>query len=118
MNKKLTYLLALTFLFLFSGSVYGQETEVKRKYHDNGQLWSEVHFKDGFREGLLTTWYESGRKESKIHYKNGKKETRPVEVEKYGWVPITKGRFVVTDVCNKEYISNQLIPLFIDKTII
>ena len=37
MNKKLTYLLALTFLFLFSGSVFGQE-EVKKEYWDNGKL--------------------------------------------------------------------------------
>ena len=28
MKPKLTFLLALTFLFLFSGSVFGQETEV------------------------------------------------------------------------------------------
>ena len=37
MKSKLTFLLALTFLFLFSGSVYGQE-EVKKKYWDNGKL--------------------------------------------------------------------------------
>ena len=35
-TKPLTFLLALTFLFLFSGSVFGQETEVKKKYHDSG----------------------------------------------------------------------------------
>ncbi|SVB45091.1 uncharacterized protein METZ01_LOCUS197945 [marine metagenome] len=31
-TKPLTFLLALTFLFLFSGSVFGQETEVKKEY--------------------------------------------------------------------------------------
>ena len=42
MNKQLTFLLSLTFLFLFSGSVYGQE-EVKKEYWDNGKLKSETH---------------------------------------------------------------------------
>jgi hypothetical protein len=37
MKTKLTFLLSLTFLFLFSGSVYGEE-EVKREYWDNGKL--------------------------------------------------------------------------------
>ena len=41
--KPLTFLLALTFLFLFSGSVYGQE-EVEKKYWDNGKLQSEKHY--------------------------------------------------------------------------
>ena len=44
MNKPLTFLLSLTFLFLFSGSVYGQE-EVKKEYWDNGKLKSEVPYK-------------------------------------------------------------------------
>jgi len=38
MKSKLTYLLALTFLFLFSGSVYGEEPEVIKEYWDNGKL--------------------------------------------------------------------------------
>jgi hypothetical protein len=46
-TKPLTFLLALTFLFLFSGSVYGQETEVKKEYHENGKLKSETHYKNG-----------------------------------------------------------------------
>jgi len=39
-TKKLTFLLSLTFLFLFSGSsvVFGEEPEVKREYWDNGKL--------------------------------------------------------------------------------
>ena len=41
-TKPLTFLLSLTFLFLFSGSVYGQE-EVKKEYWDNGKLKSETH---------------------------------------------------------------------------
>ena len=55
MKLKLTLLLALTFLFLFSGSVYGQE-EVKKEYWDNGKLRSETHYKDGKQDGLTTTW--------------------------------------------------------------
>jgi hypothetical protein len=46
-TKQLTFLLALTFLFLFSGSAFGQETEVKKTYWDNGNLESEIHYKDG-----------------------------------------------------------------------
>jgi hypothetical protein len=37
-KTKLTFLLSLTFLFLFSGSVYGDESEVKKDYWDNGNL--------------------------------------------------------------------------------
>jgi len=59
MKPKLTFLLALTFLFLFSGSVYGQE-EVKKEYWDNGKLKSESHYKDGNLDGRKTEWYEAG----------------------------------------------------------
>ncbi len=92
MKTKLTFLLSLTFLFLFSGSVFGEE-EVKREYWDNGKLKSEKphnglatwwyetgekeqesHLKNGEKDGLTTTWYETGEKESESHYKNGKEE--------------------------------------------
>ena len=62
MKTKLTFLLALTFLFLFSGSVYGEEPEVKKEYWDNGKLKSDIHWKDGEKEGLKTLWFESGEK--------------------------------------------------------
>ena len=106
MNKKLTFLLALTFLFLFSGSVFGQE-EVKKEYWENGKLRSETHYKNGKKDGLTTlcsedgrtgeleykngklnglktTWYEhdSTRKRSRTRYKNGKKDGMAVE-----WYP-------------------------------
>ena len=42
-TKPLTFLLALTFLFLFSSSVFSQETEVKKEYWENGKLKSEIH---------------------------------------------------------------------------
>ena len=73
MKTKLTFLLSLTFLFLFSGSVYGQE-EVKKEYYDSGKLRSVFHYKNGKPEGLETWWYESGKKLLETHYKNGKKE--------------------------------------------
>jgi antitoxin component YwqK of YwqJK toxin-antitoxin module len=73
MNKPLTFLLSLIFLFLFSGSVYGQE-EVKKEYWENGKLRKEVHYKNGKKDGLETWWYESGKKKREIHYKNGKEE--------------------------------------------
>lgn len=41
--KPLTFLFALTFLFLFSSSVFSQETEVKKEYWENGKLKSEIH---------------------------------------------------------------------------
>ena len=61
-TKPLRYLLALTFPFLFSGSVFGQETEVKKEYWDNGKLKSEEHYKDGKKNGLWTEWDEDGKK--------------------------------------------------------
>ena len=73
MKTKLTFLLSLTFLFLFSGSVYGQE-EVKKEYWGNGKLQSETHYKNGKKEGLMTTWYETGEKKYETHYKNRKRE--------------------------------------------
>ena len=61
MKTPVTFLLSLTFLFLFSGSVYGQE-EVKKGYWDNGKLKKDTHYKGGKLEGLKTIWYESGEK--------------------------------------------------------
>ena len=52
MKTPLTFLLALTFLFLFSGSVYGDEPVVKKEYWDNGKLKSETHYKDAEPNGL------------------------------------------------------------------
>ena len=74
MKTKLTFLLALTFLFLFSSSVYSEESDVKKKYWKNGKLKSEIHYKSRKREGLATWWYRTGEKETETHYKNGKRE--------------------------------------------
>jgi hypothetical protein len=45
MKTPLTFLLSLTFLFLISGAVYGQE-EVKTEYWGNGKLKGGIHSKD------------------------------------------------------------------------
>ena len=82
MNKQLTLLLSLTFLFLFSGSVYGEELEVKKTYWDNGKLKIETHYKNGKEEELATHWYWSGNKKSEVLWNNGVKiglETRLYE---------------------------------------
>ena len=69
-TKPLTFLLALTFLFLFSGSVYGEEPEVKNEFYDSGNLKIETHYKNGKKEGLRSSWYETGEKKRKVYYKN------------------------------------------------
>ena len=73
-TKQLTFLLSLSFLFLFSGSVYGEEPEVKKKYWKNGKLKSETHYKNGEEEGLSTRWHKNGNKQLETHYKNGEEE--------------------------------------------
>ncbi len=61
MKTKLTFILSLTFLFLFSGSVFGQE-EVKNEYGENKKLKSETHFKNEKKDALQTTWDDGGQK--------------------------------------------------------
>jgi len=71
-TKQLTFILSLTFLFLFSGFIYGEELEVKMEYYDNGKLKKEIHFKNGVKEGLAIYWYESGTKKLRAKNNNGK----------------------------------------------
>jgi hypothetical protein len=58
MNKPLAFLLILAFPFLFIGSVYGEELEVKKTYGDNGKLKVETDFKKGIKVGLENPLYE------------------------------------------------------------
>ena len=58
-NKPLTLLLALTFLFLFSGSVFGQETAVKKEYWGEEKSKSQKHYKDGKIDGFFTIWHQN-----------------------------------------------------------
>ena len=80
MNKSLTFILSITFLFLVGCSGNGEEPEVKKEFYDNGKLLSEFHIKNGKEEGLGTWWYESGRKKYKTITRMGNK----TELEKSG----------------------------------
>ena len=80
MNKSLTFILSITFLFLVGCSGNGEEPEVKKEFYDNGKLLSEFHIKNGKEEGLGTWWYESGRKKYKTIRRMGNKK----ELEKSG----------------------------------
>jgi antitoxin component YwqK of YwqJK toxin-antitoxin module len=62
MNKPSTFLFSFTYLFLFSGFVYGEELEVKKTYWDNRKLKIETHYKYEKEEVLATRLYESGEK--------------------------------------------------------
>ena len=92
-TKPITFLLSFSFLFLFSGSVYGEEPEVKREYYDSGKLKKETHYKNGKQEGLRTGWYENGRKEYIKHYKNGKENGIRKEWDENGRL-IFEGNFI------------------------
>ena len=72
MKPKLTFLLSLTFLFLFSGFVHGGEPI--KTYWKNGNLMNETHYNDEKLEGVETWWWENGKKSSETHWKNDKKE--------------------------------------------
>jgi antitoxin component YwqK of YwqJK toxin-antitoxin module len=52
---------------LFSGSIYGDEPVVKKEFYDSGELKSEIPYRNGKAEGLLTGWYKSGEKEYESH---------------------------------------------------
>jgi len=72
MNKSLTFILSITFLFLVGCSGNGEEPEVKKEFYDNGKLLNKFHIKNGKQEGLTTEWYESGEKKYEVLWKNGK----------------------------------------------
>ena len=72
MNKSFTYLLSFSFLFLYSGSVYGEEPI--KTYWKNGNLMNETHYKDDKLEGVETWWWNNGKKSSETHWKNDKRE--------------------------------------------
>jgi len=73
-TKLLTFLLAPSFLFLFSGFVFCQKTEVKKEYWGEGKLKSEKHYKDGKIDGFFTIWHKNGKKHYKTHFKADKKD--------------------------------------------
>lgn len=38
-----------------------QKTGVQKRWYKNGQLFSEVHYRDGLIESTLREWYENGQ---------------------------------------------------------
>ena len=73
--KYLTFLLSLSFLFLFYSSsfVFSEESEVKKERWENGNKRLEEHYKDGKLDGLLTYFYENGVKMFEVYYNHGEK---------------------------------------------
>jgi antitoxin component YwqK of YwqJK toxin-antitoxin module len=47
------------------------ETEIKRKYWDNGQLRSEHPYMGGIPHGVMKWWYPSGQLGSETSYVGG-----------------------------------------------
>jgi len=54
------------------------ELETYVTYYDNGQKKSEMNYKDGKSDGLLTVWTENGQKMVEVNFKNGKKVVKQV----------------------------------------
>ena len=74
-TKYLTFLLSLSFLFLFYSSsfVFSEEPEVKKELWENGKKRLKEHYKDGKLDGLSTYFYENGVKMFEVYYKHGEK---------------------------------------------
>ena len=73
MNKQLTLLLSLTFLFLFG---CGEEPVVKKEFYDSGELKSETYWKDGKQEGIRKEWDEEGKLTFQGNFVNGVEEIK------------------------------------------
>ena len=43
-------------------------------WYENGKKKSEVTYKDGAKDGLLTKWYGNGQKMAELNYKDGKED--------------------------------------------
>ena len=74
-------LLILLFSTLISFNSYG---ETSYSYYENGQIKSEVIYKDNKRDGKWTKWYENGQKDTEGNYKDGKKDGKWVSWSKEG----------------------------------
>jgi len=44
------------------------------RWYENGQLWSESHWKDGKRDGIFRDWHENGQLYWEEHWKDGKQD--------------------------------------------
>ena len=61
----------LFFFLLFPLFVFSQ-SEVKTEYWDNGKILSQVHYKNGVREGSCRYYYKNGIMMTEGFYLNGK----------------------------------------------
>ena len=43
-------------------------------YYSNGQLESEINYKDGKRDGLYKRWYQNGQLQAESNFKDGKED--------------------------------------------
>ena len=50
----------------------GKREGVWKSYYESGLPWSEGEYKNGVREGISITWYENGQKRYEGRYANGK----------------------------------------------
>ena len=76
MNKSLTFILSITFLFLVGCSGNGEEPEVKKEFYDNGKLLSEFHIKNGKQDGIRKEWDEYGKLTFQENFDDGVEEIK------------------------------------------
>ena len=76
MNKSLTFILSITFLFLVGCSGNGEEPEVKKEFYDNGKLLSEFHIKNGKEDGIRKEWDEDGKLTFQGNFVDGVEEIK------------------------------------------
>ena len=76
MNKSLTFILSITFLFLVGCSGNGKEPEIKKEFYDNGKLLSEVHIKNGKQDGIRKERDEYGKLTFQENFDDGVEEIK------------------------------------------
>jgi antitoxin component YwqK of YwqJK toxin-antitoxin module len=68
----------------------GKRDGVWRSWYESGQPWSETTFKDGVKNGKTTTWYDNGNKRYEGFFKNNKESGRWVFWTENGSISDTK----------------------------
>ena len=62
--------------FMLDNNIATEEENYKdgkvTTWYENGQIMSEVNYKDGKEDGKVTTWHENGQKRLEGNYKDGK----------------------------------------------
>ena len=49
----------------------GKRDGLVTTWYENGQMKQEGTFRDGKRDGLVTQWYENGKKQLEVTFKDG-----------------------------------------------